>query len=153
MNETKILNLQEKRQENVEKKRRSFERVVFQDFLGCYGVIDEHGTTYPVKLVDVSADGCMFQVPHTEGAKKKFKSDEDITLRVYFTKSSYIPVVVSVKHGQEYIDEKGDVYMRYGGEFDKTLSSFKAFETFIQFIYQYAEFSCNDRAQHKVYFL
>lgn len=153
MGDVKVLNLQDKRKESVEKKRRNFERMLFDDFLGCYGVIDEHGTTFPVELVDISHDGCMFQTPVSKSAQAKFKKGSDLTLRIYFTKNSYIPVVVNIRHMSEHTDESNRTFLRYGCEFDKTLSSFKALETFIHFIYQYAEVSSFDKEQHKVYFL
>ena len=153
MSETKIFNLQDKRSEAVERKRRNFERVLFDDFLGCYGVIDEHGSTYPIKLVDISKDGCQFQVPANPRNETKFKTGNDITLRIYFSKNSFLPVSVKLRHGSEYIDDRGDAHMRYGAEFDKSLVSYRALEKFIEFIYMYADASCNDREQNKVYFL
>ncbi|MGK0367550.1 MAG: hypothetical protein ACI9QD_000687 [Thermoproteota archaeon] len=153
MSDVKVLNFKEKRDEKIEAKRRNFERVLFQDFLGCYSVIDEYGTNFPVKLVDLSNEGCMFQVPWSKNNEKKFQLDKDITLRVYFTEGSFIPVVVSVKHGKKWTDPSGNVFMRYGGEFDQKLPSFKAMQSFINFIYEYAEFSCVDQGENKVYFL
>lgn len=153
MSDSKLLDFQSKREKTIETKRRNFERVLFQDFLGAYSVIDEFGSNYPVELVDVSHDGCMIQVPWNPKNHQKFKEGNDVTLRVYFTKGSFIPVVVNIKHSKEFVDDNGDVYMRYGGEFDKTLPSFSAFEKFIEFIYKYAEFSCVDKGENRVYFL
>ena len=76
-----------------------------------------------------------------------------MTVRVYFTKDDFLPVVVNIKHGTEYIDEKGDAYMRFGGVFDKSLPSFSAFKPFIEFIYKFAEFSCVEKGESEVYFL
>lgn len=153
MSDSKLLNFNQKRKESIEAKKRNFERVLFQDFLGAYTVIDEYGSNYPVSLVDVSRDGCMFQVPWNPKNHQKFKEGNDITLRVYFTKGSFIPVVVNIRHSNEWVDGNGNVFMRYGGEFDKSLPSFKAWENFVEFIYSYAEFSCVDRGENKVYFL
>jgi hypothetical protein len=61
--------------------------------------------------------------------------------------------VVTVRHASEYIDEQGNAWLRLGGEFDSTLPSFRALASFIDFIYQYAEFSCIDKGESKVYFL
>ena len=106
-----------------------------------------------MSIVDISRDGCQFQAPYVANAKNNFKEGEEVTLRVYFTKDDFLPIVVNVKHAQEYIDEKGDAYMRYGGEFDQSLPSFQAFVPFIEFIYKFAEFSCIDKGESKVYFL
>lgn len=150
---SKVIDFQQKRKESIEKKKRSFERVLFQEFLGTYAEIDNQGTKFLVNLVDISRDGCLFQIPFTPNAKEQFKTDDEVIIRVYFTKDDFIPLVVNVKHSSEYIDEKGDAFMRFGGIFDKTLPSFQAFAPFIEFIFKFAEFSCIDKGESKVYFL
>lgn len=150
---TKVIDFQTKRQDSIEKRKRAFERVLFTEFLGSYAEIDNNGTKFDVSLVDISRTGCLFQVPFSENARSHFKRGDDITIRIYFTKDDFLPVIVKLKHQNEYIDEKGDAYMRFGGEFDKSLPSFQAFEPFIEFIYKFAEFSCVDKGESKVYFL
>jgi hypothetical protein len=86
-------------------------------------------------------------------AKNQFKSDTEVTMKLFFTKGTYIPAVVTVRHASEYIDQDGNAWLRLGGEFDTSLPSFKALASFINFIYQYAEYSCLDRGESKVYFL
>lgn len=153
MSDKKVFDFSEKRRQTIEQKRRSFERVVFDEFLGVDAVIDDNGTGYPLKLVDISGEGCQFQLPFSAQARNKFASGTEVTLKLFFTKGSYLPVVVKIRHTSEYVDQKGDAYWRCGGEFDQTLPSFQALASFVQFIYKYAEFSCHDNAAHKVYFL
>lgn len=150
---SKVIDFQQKRQDSIEKRKRSFERVLFSEFLGSYAEIDDNGTKYSVLLVDISREGCLFQVPFTKNTKSQFPENSEATIRVYFTKDDFLPLVVNIKHATEYIDEKGDAYMRFGGEFNKDLPSFQAFEPFIEFIYKFAEFSCIDKGESKVYFL
>jgi hypothetical protein len=149
----KVVDFGKKRQESIEQKRRTFERVVFQEFLGVYSVVDEQGSSFPIKLVDISKEGCQFQLPFSLKAKNQFKSGTEVTLKLFFTKGSYLPAVVTVRHATEYIDKDGDAWLRLGGEFDTALPSFQALSHFIQFIYQYAEYSCLDKGESKVYFL
>jgi hypothetical protein len=149
----KVVDFNEKRKKNIEQKRRTFERVVFQEFLGVYTVIDDLGAGFPIKLLDISSEGCQFQVPFTLKAKNQFKSGTELTLKLFFTKGSYLPAVVTVRHASEYVDQQGDAWLRLGGVFDTSLPSFKALESFISFIYQYAEFSCLDKGESKVFFL
>jgi hypothetical protein len=149
----KVVDFNEKRKQSIEQKRRSFERVVFQEFLGVETVIDDQGAGFEVKLLDISGEGCQFQVPFTMKAKNQFKSDTEITMKLFFTKGTYIPAVVTVRHASEYIDQDGNAWLRLGGEFDTSLPSFKALASFINFIYQYAEYSCLDKGESKVYFL
>ena len=148
----KVLDFNTKRTENIEKKRRSFERLLFQNFLGAYMAIDQEGTNYPVTLVDISNDGCLFQVPWDFKNDKKLAEGTEIKMRMYFTKGSYIPVVVNIKYGNETIGKDGNTYMSYGCEFDKSLPSFAAMENFIQFLYTFAEHSALDKGDAKAFF-
>lgn len=150
---SKVIDFQEVRKNSIEKKKRSFERVLFTEFLGSYAEIDENGTKYSVSMVDISRDGCLFQIPFTENARKHFSKSSNVVVRVYFTKDDFVPLSVELKHVNEHVNEKGDACLRFGGEFDKSLPSFKAFEPFIEFIYKFAEFSCTDKGESKVYFL
>jgi hypothetical protein len=149
----KVVDFNAKRKESIEQKRRTFERVVFSEFLGVYTVVDDQGSSFPVSLVDISGDGCQLQLPFSLKAKNQFKAGTEVSLKIFFTKGSYLPAVVTVRHASEYIDKNGDAWLRLGGEFDTSLPSFSALSHFIQFIYQYAEFSCLDKGESKVYFL
>jgi len=82
----KVLNFVEKRKETIEKKRRSFERLMFQNVLGCYSVMDSNGLIQPVTLVDISHTGCLFQVPWNVKNDAKLTAGTELTLRMYFTK-------------------------------------------------------------------
>ncbi len=149
----KLLDFVGKRKESIEQKRRNFERLMFQNFLGAYSVIDDNGSVYPVKLVDLSKDGCLFQVPWDVKKDKAFAQGTELTLRMYFTKQSFVPVVVNLRHSNEHIDENGETYMHYGCEFDKSLPGFEVMEHFINFMYKFAEHSSIDRNENKVYCL
>lgn len=152
-NDKKVFDFNEKRKQTIEQKRRTFERVVFQEFLGVYSVIDDQGSGFPIKLLDISNEGCQFQVPFNLKAKNQFKSGTEVTLKIFFTKGSYLPAIVTVRHASEYIDKNGDAWLRLGGGFNTEIPSFKALSSFIDFIYQYAEFSCIDKGESKVFFL
>ena len=49
-----ILSFSDKREENIERKRRNFERVLFNNFLGAYSVIDQAGVVFPIEMQDIS---------------------------------------------------------------------------------------------------
>lgn len=153
MSDTKILDFTSKKKEIVEQKRRSFERVLFQNFLGVYSVIDSNGSIYPISLVDISPVGCLIQVPCNFKKDEKLATDSEVALRLYFTKQSYIPAVVKVKHGEEHVDEHGHTFMRYGCEFDQSVGSFDALKSFIEFVYKFAEHSTIDKGDLKVFYL
>ncbi len=149
----KVLDFLEKRKENIEQKRRQFERILFNNFLGAYTVVDQGGSIYPVNLVDVSREGCLFQIPWNVDRDTKIAEGTEITMRMYFTKNSFIPVVMEIKYDREFIDQDGLTYMQYGAEFDTSMPSFSAVETFIEFMYKFAEHSSFDKGSNKVFFL
>ena len=152
MSET-VLDFTKKREENIEKKRRSFDRVVFRNFLGAYSVINDNGAIFPIELVDISKTGCLFQVPWNVKNDTKFKSGHEVSMRMYFTEKSYIPVVCKVKYDKEFLDDQGQTYLQYGCEFDESLPSFQALKSFIDFTYSFAEHSSIDQGDLKSFFL
>lgn len=148
----KVVDFVAKRNQNIENKKRQFERVALSHFLGCYSVVDDHGSIYQVNLVDISEDGCMIQIPFSKNAEKVFKSESDVTLRLYFTKDSYVTTVMKIKYSKPYI-EKGQEFYRCGGQFDKSLPSYETIKAFTAFITKFAEHSCVDRGDAKVMFI
>lgn len=149
-----LLDFNSKRLDNIEKKRRAVERIIFENFLGTYSVVDNDGTIYPVQVVDISRNGCLMQVPDKPGVSKKFALGTEHTLRLYFTKGSYIPAIVFVKYETKHYESKdGQKYLRLGCEFDVTVPSYTAMEAFIEFLYKFAEHSAIDKGDSKVYFL
>lgn len=153
MSKNNVINFQQKRKENVEKKRRSFERVLFNNFLGAYTVISADGTVYPISLVDISHDGCLFEIPWNEKTDTALADGTEVKMRMYFTKHSYIPVIVETKRAEVHVGDDGQTYMRYGCEFDKTMHSFKAMSEFIDFMYSFAEHSVIDHGDARSYFI
>ncbi len=152
MSEFKVLDFNKKKADTIEQKRRAFNRIVFQNFLGAYSVIDDNGSIYPVTMVDIAGDGCSFQVPWNPSRDKKLASGFEVNMRMYFTDKSYIPVIMNVRHGKEVLGTDGITYMQYGCEFDKTVATFEAMQSFIDFIYRFAEHSAIDKGDTKVYF-
>ncbi len=150
---SKVLDFVEKRSQNIEEKRQGFERILFRNILGTYTVLDNEGTIYPVKLIDVSRAGCMFEIPWNPKKDKRYEKEEEIKMRMYFSEKSFIPVLVKIKYSMEKIEGGGQAFMRYGCEFDKSLTSFKALESFIDFLYNFAEYSTIDTNENKTYFL
>ena len=153
MSDKKVFDFTQRRKLNIEQKKRQFERVMLDEFLGVEAVIDENGTGHPVKLIDISAEGCQFHVPFSQGAQERFKKNSEIALKLYCTKNSYLPVIVKIRHATEAVDSKGHAFLRCGAAFETNLASYSALKAFIEFIGQYAEYSCVDDAAHKVYFL
>lgn len=149
---TKVLDFVKKREEAIEDRRRKFERIMFDNILGTYTVLNLDGTIYPVKLMDISHDGLMFEIPYDSKKGKKYEKNSEIMLRMYFSEKRFIPVAVKIRFSMEALEGPGQVYMRYGCEFDKSLTSFKALESFIDFLYKFSEVSTVDLTETKSFF-
>jgi hypothetical protein len=149
----KVLDFNKKRAQNIEKKRRQFERVLFTDLIGCYTVVDGRDAVAKVQLVDISSTGCLIEMHH-KLTRETMKEGEELKLRLYFTEKSYIPLILKVKRRDKQTRPEiaGQIW-HYGCEFDRSLPSFKAVESFIQFVYKFAEFSRIDEKNQKVFFI
>lgn len=148
----KILDFSAKRKEVIEKKRRSFERVMFNNILGAYSVLDESGTIFPITLIDISYQGCLFEIPKGKDTENIFDKDKELTMRIYFTKGSYLPVMFKIKNKREH-QEDGINTLRFGVEFETSAPSFEALRPFIDFLYKFAEHSTVDKGSDKIFFL
>ena len=150
--ENKILSFNDKRVENIERKRRDFERILFNNLLGAYSVIDQAGVIFPIEMIDISYDGMSFRVPR--GAiGSTFKKEDEVTLRMYFTKDTYVPVLTNIKWSKDSRGEDGEIYLEYGVKVDQSVPTFGAVKPFIEFLYKFAELSTEDKGNSKVYFL
>ena len=149
--ENKILNFNQKRQLNIERKRRNFERVFFQNFLGAYATIEQAGVIAPIDILDISKEGLLFKSP-TGSRSTSLCVNDEVTIRLYFTKDNYIPVILKVVRTKN-TKEAGELFTEYGCTFDKTIPTFNALSCFIDFIYSFAEHSSVDKGDSKVYFL
>ena len=142
-----LIDFVKKRQEKIEKKRRSFERVLFRNILGISTVIDNEEQDLPIEMLDISRDGCLFQIPwgplYSKGGKK-LKKGTNVLLKMYFTKDSFIPINIKIKYAREDMENE-KAFLRCGCEFDKSTTSFTALNSFINFLYSFAEHSATDR--------
>ena len=144
----KVINFEDKRSESIEKKRRKFERLMFDNLLEVYAEVEEGEEIFPISLIDISRDGLQFEVPAIRGQKGPFSKDDTINIRLYFSSNSYLPATIEIKHLQENIED-GRAFYRYGCLIDKTKDSFTPLGSFIEFLYQFSEYSLTDRSHKK----
>ena len=114
----KVLDFNTKRQENIEEKRRNFERVMFQNFLGCYTVIHREGVIYPVELVDISADTIEDQEGNTF-YRVKLRTDKTELTR----KGEVLPITVGMVASVDILTGKKTVMDYLLKPFRKTLEN------------------------------
>jgi hypothetical protein len=145
-----LINFTEKRNEAIEQRRRDFERILFQNFLGVYTVLDDEGNITPIELIDVSDKGCLIQILSTKENLEKMLKKVDLDIRIYFTEKAFIPASLSIKYQTDFINEHGLEYRKFGCEFDKQNSSFEAIESFVNFLYKFAKHATVDRNDTKI---
>ncbi len=151
--EDNVIKFRNKKTQVVEQKKREFGRVLFDELLGVYSVINDNEAIFQVKIVDISKTGVLIQVPLDPKAKQKFRPTSVHSMRFYFTKNTYIQVSAEVKHQSEIKGEHDKHYLRFGMEFDQSQENYKVLGAFVEFIYQFAEHSSLDKGDQRVYFL
>jgi len=130
-----VIDFNKVREEKLEEKRRKNERIFFKQILGVYTVVGKNELKH-VEIVDVSEDGCSFQVPHDPNSLWP-RDVEELPLRLYFTQDTYIEVQLKIKNSRPLI-ENGGRFIRYGCSIDKTFSSYPAFQEFVRFLHLYS---------------
>lgn len=147
-----VIDFKKKRAENIEKKKRQFERVLFSEFVQCYTVTNNKTGLFSVTVIDVSQSGCQLQVEVQENIDKLFKNKKDMELRFFFTKKSFINVQVQIiRITKEEV--AGKQVLKVGCEFDQKVPSYQAIKAMVGFFYKYAEYSQTESAENRVFFL
>jgi hypothetical protein len=149
-----VIDFAKKRKETIEQKKRQFERVFFDELIGCYSAIESEDKVIEVKVLDVSKSGCLIEVPMNSKHDQYFAIDSTVKLRLYFTKKSFIPLEARVARSEEVTssDRGHKKVIQFGMEFDQNLACHKVLESFVSFIEQFAEYSRVDNQQLKTYF-
>ena len=143
-------------------KRRNTERIFFKNLMAVYSVVGQNKIC-PVDLIEVSEEGCSFQVPCekvestaiVDGVMNiteylKVKASE-IPLRFYFSQDSYLEIFIRIQNSS-YSIENGAKYLRYGCTVDKTLKSYTAYQQFVKFLKLYSEYAHKDISRTSVVF-
>jgi hypothetical protein len=143
-----VINLEEAQKQRLEEKRREYERVLFDNMLGCYSVIEKKGLK-SVRMVDISKSGMKFRMLESEGT---FEIGEELAFRFYFSQDTYLPAFITIKR-EDRVVEDGMTYVEYGANFDKNLQSYEALLNFVEFVYQYAKHAKKDNGDKQIWFL
>ena len=147
---SQIIDFAEVRAQKLEEKRRSTERILFKHLLSVYSVVGD-SSMCPIELMDVSEDGCSFQIPYNPA--KAWPADmTEIPLRLYFSQDTFLEVHVQIQNSRPSI-ENGTRYTRFGCMVDKTRTSYVAYQQFVRFLKTYSEFSQKDTGNITVFYL
>ena len=148
--DAKVVDFNTMREQKLGEKRRKNERILFRNLLGAYCVIDQDRLK-PVEILDISEDGCAFQVPFDP--KTPWPANNGpVTIRLYFTQDTYLPVQFLIVNSRSLI-EQGAKYQRFGCQADRELSSYPAFRSFVHFLKLYSELSHRDTGSATLFYL
>ena len=145
-----VVDFTEVREKKLEEKRRTTERIFFKHLLSVYSVA-ENSKMRPIELVDVSEEGCSFQIPFD--AENPWPTDtHNMSLRLYFSQDTYLEVQVKIMNSRPSI-ENGARYVRFGCAVDKATASYAAFQQFVKFLALYSEHAHKDMGNVTVFYL
>ena len=145
-----VVDFNEARAQKMDEKRCKTERIFFKHLLGVY-CVSGNAQMRPIELIEVSEEGCSFQVPFD--AKNPWPTDDgEIPLRLYFSQDTYIPVHIKIQNARPSIEE-GSRYMRYGCKVDQNYTSYPAYQQFVKFLKLYSEHAHKDKGDVSIFYL
>lgn len=147
---TQVIDFTEIRAHKMEEKRRATERIFFKHLLSVYSVVGD-SSMCPIEFIDMSEDGCSFQVPYNP--EKPWPNDaKELPLRIYFSQDTYLEISAKIQNSRPSI-ENNRRYVRYGCSIDKNTSSYLAYVQFVKFLRMYSEHSRKDTGKVSVFYL
>lgn len=149
LEQERVVDFNEAREQKLEEKRRNTERIFFRNLIGVYSVTG-HAKMQPIELIDVSEEGCSFQLPFDPD--RNWPTSNELPIRLYFSQDTYLEILVRIQNSRPSI-ENGNRYVRYGCMVDKELKSYPAYQAFIKFLRQYAEHAHKDMGDVSVFYL
>ncbi len=145
-----VVDFTEARAQKLDEKRRKTERIFFKHLLSVYSVTG-NDQMRAVELIEVSEEGCSFQVPFDPNRPWP-KDENELPIRLYFSQDTYIPIVLRIQNSRSCIDD-GRRFMRFGCSVDKSLTSYPAYQQFVKFLKAYSEHSHRDMGDVTVFYL
>ncbi len=148
--EEQVVDFNQVREKKLAEKRRNNERIFFKDLLSVYSMT---GTSkmLPIDLIDVSEEGCSFQLPHNPENPWPQGSSE-LAIRLYFSRNTYLEIQVTIQNSRDAI-ENNVRHIRYGCSVDTSLKSYPAYQSFVRFLKLYAENSHKDMGNVTLFYL
>lgn len=147
---TEIVDFAEARAKKLEEKRQNASRIIFKQMLGIYVVTGDEATR-ALEIIDVSEEGCSFQVPLN--IKDPWPSDlKEIPIRMYFSQDTYLPLNLKIQNSRPYLEE-GVRYTRVGCVIDNTFSSYEVYKNFVRFLKSYAEQAHKDLGDNTLFYI
>ncbi len=138
------------REKRLDDKRKNTERIFFRDLLSVYSVTG-HSKMLPVELIDVSEDGCAFQIPYDPNNLWP-NQDDGVPIRLYFSREMYMEIFVRIQNSRHSI-EGNHRFLRFGCSVDKGTQSYPAYQQFVKFLKLYSEQAHKDTGDMTLFYL
>lgn len=126
---------------------REYERILFNRILGVYSFAEKSGLHH-VEVVDISYSGLRFKEVNPE---KPCQIGDKLSLRFYFTPSSYLKLVMQVQRTIPF-QEDGREGIEYGCVLDKKTRSYQVIKTLVDFMHNYSELAVQDHNPPMIWF-
>lgn len=147
---TEIIDFKSAQHDKLEEKRRKNQRIIFRNMMGVFALTGDDKLK-SIELIDLSDTGVSFRVPFN--AEKPWPTDSsDLTIRLYFTQDTYIPLRVKVQNSKSMIEE-GIRYTRYGCSVDQKMASYATYQKFVEFMKAYSTESYQDQGGVQVFYI
>jgi hypothetical protein len=91
-------------------------------------------------LVDISEEGCAFQLPNDFSELEPHNQGQMMPLRLYFGHTLYLEILVIIKNMNHLIMNQKR-YVRAGCQVEKTTQTYPAYQHFVKFLKLYSEVS------------
>lgn len=148
-NQAPVLSFDSARKEQIEERRRNYERVLFKNVLGVYSVMEQQRGLHAIELLDISDKGMSFQLPLNSDMRPEI--GDVLNIRLYFASQSFLPVAIKIVRVMDSISEGVPVH-QYGCEIDTSFKSYQAVHYLYQFIKACAEHGHVDTDHLKIFY-
>lgn len=142
-----VIDLSSYRKNKNEERMREYERILFNRILGVYSFAEKSGLHH-VEVVDISYSGLRFKEVNPE---KPCQIGDKLSLRFYFTPSSYLKLVMQVQRTIPFKDD-GREGIEYGCVLDKKTRSYQVIKTLVDFMHNYSELAVQDHNPPMIWF-
>jgi hypothetical protein len=149
MKSQNVINIEELRDQKHTKDRRAFERVLLSNIRYAFLVIPERGLL-KVGNVDISESGVGFTLPKGWG---RFRKQERLAFRLYFSPDDYIPLTVKVVRSVEEKEAEAEgtqSFYRYGCEIEASEPVKACLSKLVSFVKSYVQVARQDRGDRRI---
>lgn len=145
-----VISLEQVREKKLEEKKRKNERLFFTHLIRVTAT-DFLKHSLEVQMIDVSLDGCAFQIPHSPRLQWPQPEGQPVYLKFYWTPTTYLEVPVAIQNRRDWIDE-GVRSLRFGCAVDTGVQAYPAYQALVQFLKLYSLHSHQEVGQTSVFY-